>query len=757
MTEEKQYDKILVKNLVLKNVAGVEAWQRLKSQPVVISVALYTDISAAGDTDHVTNTIHYGHVTKAITKLGETCTFQSLEGLAHAVVKLCCVQFGAKRTEVTVEQPKALLHAAASGVKLTRAIEDYEGCDKDVVETTGQVSGLGVADEIFVRDLRLHTIVGVNPWEREEKQVVVINLKVYPSALPYGGNVSASGEQNKSHNLRTIVRTLTRHIEASGYKTIEAFGVTVARIALEKCHVNKISVRVEKPSAILFADCSGIEVTRDRVWLKQVLEQEEQAGQKFIHHAGKLNFSKEVPVDYTHIAYIAFGSNIGDRVDNINKAFALLEEECSIVVLDTSFLYETPPMYYTEQPAFLNGVCKIATCLSPHDLLAKLKETENALGRLPSFRNGPRPIDLDILFYNDVVLEDGEHLIIPHKSIAEREFVLWPLCDIARDMEHPRLFKTNGQLLSQLLKVTAESEEGPLKIDKVAPIQKEKLWRWNDKTYIMGILNATPDSFSDGGKHNEVDTATAAAWRMKEEGADIIDIGGMSTRPGADDTFPEEEEIRRVVPVITKLRETGFDLPISIDTFRASVAEAAVKAGADLINDISGGSRDPNMLKIMAKYQVPVCLMHMRGDAQTMQSEENTTYENDDVVDDVSHVLHVLVERAIAAGVHRWNIIIDPGVGFAKTAKQDLELLRHLGDMSQGQDSLLRGLPSLVGISRKKFIGSITGVSEAEKRTFGTAGAVAACVAGGANITRVHDVRAMWEVIQVCDTVWKKK
>lgn len=752
MVEEKQYDKILVKNLVLKNVAGVEAWQRLKSQPVVISVELYTDISAAGDTDHVTNTIHYGHVTKAITKLGETCTFQSLEGLAHAVVRLCCVQFGAKRTQVTVEQPKALLHAAASGVKLTRAIEDFED-NKDLVETTGQVSGLGVADEIFVRDLRLHTIVGVNPWEREEKQVVVINLKVYPSSLPYGVNV----EQNKSHNLRTIVRTLTRHIEASGYKTIEAFGVTVARLALEKCHVNKISVRVEKPSAILFADCSGIEVTRDRVWLQQVLEAEEKAGQKFIHHAGKLNFSKEVPVNYNQTAYIAFGSNIGDRVDNINKAFALLESECSCVVMDTSFLYETPPMYYTEQPAFLNGVCKVMTCLSPHELLAKLKEVESTLGRLPSFRNGPRPIDLDILFYNDLVLDDGDHLIIPHKSIAEREFVLWPLCDIARDMEHPRLFKTNGQLLSQLLKVTAESEEGPLKIDKVQPIQRNKLWRWNDKTFIMGILNATPDSFSDGGKHIDVDNATAAAWRMKEEGADIIDIGGMSTRPGADDTFPEEEEIRRVVPIITKLRESGFDLPISIDTFRASVAEAAVRAGANLINDISGGSRDPKMLQVMADCQVPVCLMHMRGDAQTMMSEENTTYENDDVVDDVSHVLHVLVERAIAAGVHRWNIIIDPGVGFAKTEEQDFELLRHLGDMSQGQDSLLRGLPSLVGISRKKFIGKITGVSEAEKRTFGTAGAVAACVAGGANILRVHDVKPMWEVVQVCDTVWKKK
>ncbi|KAI8349669.1 Dihydropteroate synthase-like protein [Blakeslea trispora] len=747
---DKQYDKILIKNLVLKNVAGVEAWQRLKSQPVVITVELYTDITAAGNTDHVTNTIHYGHVTKAITKLGETSTFLTLEALAHAVVRLCCVQFGAARTQVVVEQPKALLHAAASGVKLARAIEDFKD---EAIETTGQVSGLGVRDEIFVRDLRLHTIVGVNPWEREEKQVVIINLKVYPSSIPYGSHL-LNADRNKSHNLRTIVRTLTRHIEASGYKTIEAFGVTVARLALEKCHVNKVSVRVEKPSAILFADCSGLEVTRDRVWLEQVIEQERLAGQKFIHHDGTLHYSKDVPANYQQTAYIAFGSNVGDRVDNINQALVLLEDQCS--VLDTSFLYETPPMYYTDQPAFLNGVCKIATCLEPHALLQRLKEIEQTLGRLPSFRNGPRPIDLDILFYNDLVLEDGEHLIIPHKSIQEREFVLWPLNDIARDMEHPRLFKTNGQLLSQLLKVTAESQAGPLKIDKVAPIRKT-LWRWNEKTYLMGILNTTPDSFSDGGKHSSLEQAVAAAWKMKEEGADMIDIGGMSTRPGADDTLPETEEIRRVIPVIEQLRSSGFDLPISVDTFRAGVAKAAIEAGADVINDISGGSRDPNMLKVMADCNVPVCLMHMRGDAQTMMSKENTTYENDDVVDDVTHVLHVLVERAIAAGVHRWNIMIDPGIGFAKTAEQDFELLRHLGDMSEGQDSLLRGFPSLVGISRKKFIGGATGVKEAEKRAFGTAGAVAACVAGHANILRVHDVRPMWEVIQVCDQVWKKK
>ncbi|KAG2219355.1 hypothetical protein INT45_011263 [Circinella minor] len=746
--ESRHLDKILLKNLVLKNVTGVDSWQRLKSQPVIINVWLYTDITAAGNSDHVTSSIHYGHVTKAITQLTEKSTFKSIEELGHAIVHLGCVDFGAERTTVKVEQPKALLHAAAAGVQLSRTKQDYEGLeDKKQVVTTGTVSGLGKEDMVFVKDMRLSTIIGVNPWEREEKQVVVVNLTVYPSEQRKGE------ESSKSHHMRTMVRTLARYIEASDYKTVEAFAVAVARIAIEKCHVNKIRVQFEKPSAILFADASGIEVTRDRAWLNSVLEQEKQSNKVFAHHQVQEGI-KEIPVSYTQTAYIALGSNVGDRVKNLYAALDMLETDCSSVVLDTSFLYETPPMYYTEQPAFLNAACKIATCLEPQQLLERLKHVESTLGREASFRNAPRPVDLDILFYNDLVME-SETLTIPHIGIQEREFVLWPLCDIAKDMEHPKLYKTCGQLLSQLLKVAAETEEGVAQIDKVVPIQPQQLWKWKSKTYIMGILNTTPDSFSDGGNYVDVDKAVEAAERMKKEGADIIDIGGMSTRPGANDQFPEEEEIRRVVPVIKKLRERGFDLPISIDTFRASVAQAAIDAGANLINDISGGSRDPKMLSVMAKTKVPVCLMHMRGDAKTMMSKDNVSYENDDVVEDVTYQLHSLVQNALAAGVYRWNIIIDPGLGFAKTAKHDIEILRRLGDMVQGSESVLDGFPSLMGPSRKKFIGNLTGVQEADKRSFGTAGAVAASIAGGANILRVHDVRPMWEVTQVCDSIWR--
>ncbi len=247
--------------------------------------------------------------------------------------------------------------------------------------------------------------------------------------------------------------------------------------------------------------------------------------------------------------------------------------------------------------------------------------------------------------------------------------------------------------------------------------------------FLMGVVNVTPDSFSDGGRFAEPGTAADHARALLAEGADLVDVGGESTRPGAP-PVPVEEERRRVVPVIARLRAGGFSLPISVDTSKPEVARAALDAGADLVNDVQGLSA-PGMAELVAERNVPAVLMHMRGTPADMA----TRAIYGDVVEEVAAELEQALERAERAGVPRGNVVLDPGVGFAKTAEQSLALLAGLGRLRK------LGCPLLVGPSRKSFIGALTGAGVAE-RLSGTLAAVAACVLAGAEFVRVHDVAA---------------
>jgi len=260
------------------------------------------------------------------------------------------------------------------------------------------------------------------------------------------------------------------------------------------------------------------------------------------------------------------------------------------------------------------------------------------------------------------------------------------------------------------------------------------------KTYIMGIVNVTPDSFSDGGQHATVDEAVCHAKRLVDEGADIIDIGGESTRPGAD-PVPLEEEIRRVIPVVERLAGE-LAVPISVDTYKAEVAEAAVAAGAHMINDISALRLDERLGEVIARAGVPVVLMHMKGVPRNMQ--ENPRY--DSVIGEILGFLRDAVARAQSCGIRRENIVIDPGIGFGKTAAHNLEILRRLGEFRS------LGLPLLVGTSRKSFIGKVLNLP-VDQRAEGTAATVALAVASGADIVRVHDVRYMARVARMADAI----
>jgi dihydropteroate synthase len=282
------------------------------------------------------------------------------------------------------------------------------------------------------------------------------------------------------------------------------------------------------------------------------------------------------------------------------------------------------------------------------------------------------------------------------------------------------------------------------------------------QTLIMSILNTTPDSFSDG-ESNTLDPQslreTVAAHIAA--GATIIDVGGQSSRPNAPDVTAQEET-DRVLPAIAAIRslpEAG-KVAISVDTYRAATAEAAVNAGAHIVNDISAGALDPQMLSTVARLGCTYIMMHMRGTPATMQNPENCTYERG-LRKEIVKELRSRVALAIEAGVRRWRIILDPGIGFAKTHDQNIELLRTAlfrrngATLNPGHIRGVRYMPQLVGSSRKGFIGSITGVNEPRDRVYGTAAAVTASIRGGADIVRVHDVQEMVHVAKMADAIYR--
>lgn len=264
--------------------------------------------------------------------------------------------------------------------------------------------------------------------------------------------------------------------------------------------------------------------------------------------------------------------------------------------------------------------------------------------------------------------------------------------------------------------------------------------RLGARTLVMGVLNVTPDSFSDGGDFFEKGAAIRHGRRLLEDGADILDLGAESTRPGSE-PVDEEEELARLLPIIEALRgETAC--PISVDTCKAVVADRAVQAGANIINDVTGFQGDPDLAKVAAAHGVPAVLMHLRGRPKTMQRD--TTYA--DLLGDITDYLAKGIEIAERAGMAREGLVIDPGIGFGKDFRQNLEILDRLHELR----SLDR--PILVGPSRKSFIGHVTGLP-VDQRIFGTAAAVALCAYNGAHIVRVHDVREMRQVVDVADAI----
>jgi 2-amino-4-hydroxy-6-hydroxymethyldihydropteridine diphosphokinase / dihydropteroate synthase len=443
----------------------------------------------------------------------------------------------------------------------------------------------------------------------------------------------------------------------------------------------------------------------------------------------------------SHRAFIGLGANLGDRTQNLREAIRRLGEVAEVKL--ASSVYETEPWGFEGQPKFLNQVVEVETELGPEELLQGLKGIEVAMGREESFRYGPRKIDLDILFYDDV-RHTSDSLTIPHPALPERAFVLIPLQEIAPGFMHPELHRSISDLAEGIDKAG---------ITKLSDITENKMFEWGKRTYIMGILNLTPDSFSGDGLVVDEDYITNAITQAEQfvrDGADILDLGAESSRPGSE-PVSVETELARLMPVLEGILDKQLPAVISIDTWKSAVAEKCLATGADWINDIWRLTADPDLASVIAGHNAGVILMDNSSSSAAVKdlgdlgkSYEGT--ENSDFMQTIKTSLGHSIEIARAAGIPKANIILDPGIGFGKSQEQNLALINHLDELKG------LGLPLLVGPSRKSFIGRVLDLP-VESREEGTAAAVAISIARGADIVRVHDVRMMARVAQMTDAI----
>lgn len=524
---------------------------------------------------------------------------------------------------------------------------------------------------------------------------------------------------------------------------------------------------------------------------------------------------------------IALGGNLGSPLRAFESALAGLERKGVLQVSHASSLYRSKPVGpVLDQPIFLNAAVRATTSLEPKELMRQLQMQEDEAKRTREGpTGGPRTLDLDLVFYGNqkVMLGEpgdgrGKWIHVPHPRWIEREFVLAPLVELLdqergqasgrQESEEWSCARMLGIAKGRWMDLGGEKllreKDAPLRrvcamktprqgdgYGDVHPMQETRiggdahtLYAPGARTMIMGILNLTPDSFSDGSpKAMEPTHVLDKARRMVEAGADVLDLGAQSTRPGSQ-PIDAQEEIQRLMPALDAvLRDEELKgVPISVDTFLARVARTSCEAGAHIVNDVGGGALDPTDPNLAAGLRAadqdapvpssiwqavaqaencPAYVMtHSRSHpSRMMQDPRALQYDkgSDGPAQAVGEALVRKVHAAFKAQLYPWRMLWDPGFGFAKDTSTSLALLRNLGHVRKHMEGSgpLQNAPMLVGVSRKGFLGRITGLADPAARDVASHAALVACVAGGADIVRVHDVRGAWEAARVADAVWK--
>lgn len=757
------------------------------AKPLSITTKFATDFNLASEKDDLKYSINYAVVARDFQTHESDHQNTNYKSLIHLGKEL-------------IQQVAFKQHAFDVTMSISRGESNFNTkVTLHKKNDNGTLSSIpGIYDTIAIKNLTLDTIIGIFTFERFQKQQIMldIDLKLDLAAIATPPDVVNLGN------------TISAYLEKSNFKTVEALVLNVNKLVHKIVpETEDCKVQVLKTGILDYTDV-GVSTTKSKAEIvaeKDLgivqFEESDITTDKFV--IPNLNEDTKVESNTTggqHIAYIAFGSNQGHQLTNILQAIDELESHSQIHILQTSSLYKSKPMYYLDQPDFVNGCLKVTTTLSPHDLLKHLKQIEyDSLHRVKHFDNGPRTIDLDIILYDSTIVNTPD-LNIPHIRMIERSFVLVPLCELLPpDFIHPVTAEPIHNHLQQLLNdapPTTDIQEStdlislvplPTKFPMHSEGERNLRFRYLEydlvhmktPTQLMAILNITPDSFSDGSDNNlDLSKTMAKVDEMVANKVDIIDVGGCSTRPNSKQP-PLDDELQRVLPVVREIKKKyGEHVIVSIDTYRSEVAEEAIKLGADIINDISAGTFDEKMYDVIAKYGVPYIVNHTRGDIQSMTSLVN--YEqtddgegiklynerksNDDIVtSEVCKELSKLISRMYGKGIKRWQIILDPGLGFAKNLSENLSVIRNLPffqkykQYNSNNDEFIcfDYMPILLGPSRKKFIGTITGKETAAERINGTSASITAGIGFGADIVRVHDFKEMKDVCLMGDAIYK--
>lgn len=740
-----------------------------------ITTKFKTDFTKASSTDDLRYSINYATVCqdfKDFEALNETKSFKSISSLGLSLLSKAAFKQVCSSITMTLKckEPKFDTH-----VELNRKLDNWG----NIVPTE--------IDKIYLKNISLNTIIGLYTFERFQKQPIVLDIRIDVDFSKTDPDIAGVG------------KSIYKYVEKSNFKTVEALVLNVNKLIYKLLpDASDCEVCVLKTDIIEYSDV-GVSTRKTREEIMKLdfelveFDENDLTTEKFVIP----NLNRETQIDLEvedHIAFLAFGSNEGHQLNNIMKAIAELNAHPKIKVLQTSSLYKSKPMYYLNQPDFINGCLKITTTLTPHALLKVLKQIEyGTLNRVKKFNNGPRTIDLDIILYDSAIINSPD-LNIPHIRMIERSFVLVPLCELLPpDFVHPVTAECVHDHMKQLLLSAPPPSEIQESSDLISLVPlptrstdnatfrylEYDLVHRKTPTQLMAILNVTPDSFSDGEEENlNLNRTMEKVDEMVANKIDIIDIGGCSTRPGSVQP-PVEEELNRVLPVVRAVKEKyGDRITVSIDTYRAKVAEESIKLGADMINDISAGSFDKSMYDVIAKYNVPYIINHTRGDISTMASLTNYQQtedgegikifnerrnQEDVITTEVSKELAKSLSEMYARGIRRWQIILDPGLGFAKSLHENLILIRHLPFFSKYKQFnneteefiSFDYLPILLGPSRKKFIGTITSKGTAAERINGTSASITAGIGFGSDIVRVHDFKEMKDVCLMGDAIYK--